>query len=58
MTRGIIMAIADREKVVNDRDLADVVAKLRGRHPGAASSSGSASDFTTTPAEVGYGHGV
>jgi 2-isopropylmalate synthase len=53
-----IMAIADREKVVNDRDLADVVAKLRGRHPGAASSSGSASDFTTTPAEVGYGHGV
>ena len=28
-----IMAIADREKVVNDGDLADVVAKLRGRRP-------------------------
>ena len=53
-----IMAIADREKVVNDRDLADVVAKLRGRHPSDGSSPGSASDFTATPAEVGYGHGV
>ena len=28
-----IMAIADREKIVSDRDLADVVAKLRGRRP-------------------------
>jgi 2-isopropylmalate synthase len=53
-----IMAIADREKVVNDRDLADVVAKLRGRRPPASSSPGTASDFTATPAEVGYGHGV
>ena len=52
-----IMAIADREKVVNDRDLADVVAKLRGRRPPASSSSTS-QDFTATPAEVGYGHGV
>jgi 2-isopropylmalate synthase len=53
-----IMAIADREKVVNDRDLADVVAKLRGRRPPASSSPGTGSDFTATPAEVGYGHGV
>jgi hypothetical protein len=52
------MAIADREKVVNDRDLADVVAKLRGRRPGDASGTASSPDFSATPAEMGYGHGV
>ncbi len=52
-----IMAIADREKTVSDRDLADVVAKLRGRRP-PPSSSAASPDFTATPAEVGYGHGV
>jgi len=54
-----IMAIADREKVVNDNDLAAVVGRLRGRRgssPGQA--TGSIPDFTATPAEVGYGHGV
>ncbi len=54
-----IMAIADREKVVNDNDLTAVVGRLRGRRgssPGQA--TGSIPDFTATPAEVGYGHGV
>ncbi len=56
-----IMAIADRDKVVNDTDLADVVARLRNRRPptsGSGPGSGSVPDFKATPAEVGYGHGV
>ena len=52
-----IMSIADREKVVNDRDLADVVGRLRGRRP-TAGTPASVADFSGTPAEVGYGHGV
>jgi 2-isopropylmalate synthase len=52
-----IMAIADREKVVNDRDLAEVVANLRGRRSTAAAAPAAIPDYTT-PAEVGYGHGV
>ena len=55
------MAIADRDKVVNDTDLADVVARLRNRRPptsGSGPGSGSVPDFKATPAEVGYGHGV
>jgi 2-isopropylmalate synthase len=51
-----IMAIADREKVVNDRDLAEVVAKLQGRRSTAAAPA-AIPDYST-PAEVGYGHGV
>ena len=52
-----IMAIADREKVVSDRDLADVITRVRGRR---ASGTGQAAvtDFNGTPHEVGYGHGV
>jgi hypothetical protein len=53
------MAIADREKVVNDNDLANVVSRMRGRRESSpAQGSGPMSDFTATPAEVGYGHGV
>jgi hypothetical protein len=52
------MAIADREKVVSDTDLVDVVGKLRGRRSAAPAASASVPDFTSTPAEVGYGHGV
>ena len=52
-----IMAIADREKVVNERDLAEVVASLRGRRSTAAAAPVAIPDYTT-PAEVGYGHGV
>jgi 2-isopropylmalate synthase len=54
-----IMTIADRDKVVNDNDLTDVVRKLRGNRPSSpATGAGSMPDFTATPAEVGYGHGV
>jgi 2-isopropylmalate synthase len=52
-----IMAIADREKVVSDRDLADVITRVRGRRqPG--SGQAAVTDFNGTPHEVGYGHGV
>ena len=52
-----IMSIADREKVVSDRDLADVIGRIRGKRQ-TAGAPASASDFSGTPAEVGYGHGV
>jgi 2-isopropylmalate synthase len=52
-----IMAIADREKVVSDRDLADVITRIRGRRT-AGTTPSAASDFNGTPHEVGYGHGV
>jgi len=52
-----IMSIADREKVVSDRDLADVITRIRGKRQ-AAGTPASVSDFNGTPAEVGYGHGV
>jgi isopropylmalate/homocitrate/citramalate synthase len=52
-----IMSIADREKVVSDRDLADVIGRIRGKRQ-AAGTQASVSDFNGTPAEVGYGHGV
>ena len=52
------MAIADREKVVSDNDLAEVVGKLRGRAATAGTTARVEPDFTATPAEVGYGHGV
>jgi 2-isopropylmalate synthase len=57
---GAIMALADREKTVNDKDLAVVVARIRG---GAAAAPAAivptaAPDFNSTPAELGYGHGV
>ena len=52
-----IMAIADREKVVSDRDLADVITRIRGRRP-AGTSQSPVTDLNGTPHEVGYGHGV
>jgi 2-isopropylmalate synthase len=52
-----IMSIADREKVVSDRDLADVITRIRARRP-AASTQAAVTDFNGTPHEVGYGHGV
>src|SRR5688500_12332306 len=54
-----VIAHADREKVVSDADLTTIVARATGvaqRTP--PSSPGVVPDFTTTPAEVGYGHGV
>ncbi len=52
-----IMAIADREKVVNDDDLAQAVANLRGRRSTTPAAPAGVPDYST-PAEVGYGHGV
>jgi 2-isopropylmalate synthase len=52
-----IMSIADREKVVSDRDLADVIGRVRGRRT-TAGAAAAVTDFNGTPAEVGYGHGV
>ena len=51
------MSIADREKVVSDRDLADVIGRIRGKRQ-TAGTPASVTDFNGTPAEVGYGHGV
>jgi 2-isopropylmalate synthase len=53
-----IIAIADRDKVVKDQDLAAVVARVRGRNEPASAVSHSTHDFSATPAELGYGHGV
>jgi 2-isopropylmalate synthase len=54
-----IIAIADREKTVSDRDLAEVVARLRGPvDVGSGVGAAPIHDFTSTPAETGYGHGV
>ncbi len=53
-----MMALADREKTVTDRDLSDVVAQLRG-HTAPAPATPTVQDFAATPAEeAGYGHGV
>jgi len=54
------IAHADREKIVSDSDLAAIAAKVTGRRqaPEAQASAHSTPDFNTTPAEVGYGHGV
>jgi 2-isopropylmalate synthase len=52
-----VIELADREKTVTDADLAAIVAAGRG----AAIASVPAAvipDFTSTPAEFGYGHGV
>jgi 2-isopropylmalate synthase len=54
-----VIAHADREKVVNDSDLAAIVARVSGapakKEPTPAPPS---QDFSSTPAELGYGHGV
>src|SRR6187399_2348758 len=51
---------ADREKVVSDADLAAIVARVTGtaaiERPKPAAPAGG--DLHSTPAEVGYGHGV
>jgi len=49
---------ADREKIVADRDLAAIVARVRGRRARPLFVGASAQDFASTPAESGYGHGV
>jgi 2-isopropylmalate synthase len=56
-----VIAHADREKVVTDTDLAAIVARIRGTvtvAPTAPSRPARVLEFTSTPAELGYGHGV
>jgi 2-isopropylmalate synthase len=56
-----VIAHADREKVVSDADLTGIIASASGTAPRPAepaAASATVSDFTATPAEVGYGHGV
>jgi 2-isopropylmalate synthase len=53
-----VIALADREKIVNDNDLADIVSRMRGQQPARVSTSTATPDFSATPAEIGYGHGV
>ena len=62
---GLITAIdhADREKVVTDADLAALVARVTGGASGSEDGrpkahAPAAADLHSTPAEVGYGHGV
>ena len=53
----LVIEHADREKVVSDRDLSAIVARVTGvALP--VSAPPAMPDFHTTPAEVGYGHGV
>jgi hypothetical protein len=55
-----VIAHADREKVVSDRDLAHIVTRTLGTTPAPAPAAPApaAQDFAATPAELGYGHGV
>jgi len=53
-----VMAHADREKIVTDADLSRLVARVRGTQAAPAFVMPSVPDFSSTPAESGYGHGV
>ena len=52
-----VIAHADREKIVTDADLAAIVQRIR-RTPAPDAAPIRIPDFDSTPAEVGYGHGV
>jgi 2-isopropylmalate synthase len=53
-----VIVLADREKTVTDADLGGIVAHLRGPVAAPPRSAGRVLEFTSTPAELGYGHGV
>ena len=53
-----VVAHADREKIVSDRDLMVIVTKTLGAQAPPATVAAPAPEVHTTPAEVGYGHGV
>jgi 2-isopropylmalate synthase len=53
-----VIAHADREKVVGDADLAAIVSHVLGAADRKQVAVPAAQDFTSTPAELGYGHGV
>jgi 2-isopropylmalate synthase len=55
-----VIALADRVKIVNDADLREIIGRMRDASapvPGTTATQ-AATDFTLTPAESGYGHGV
>ena len=55
-----VITLADRAKIVNDADLREIIGKMRDSTAplaGTAATPGT-TDFTLTPAESGYGHGV
>ncbi len=53
-----VIELGDREKIVSDRDLSRIIARLRGTTAMAVAGVPAPQDFTSTPAESGYGHGV
>jgi 2-isopropylmalate synthase len=53
-----VIALADREKTVSDRDLARIIASVRPQPEPRPVAAPAIADFSTTPAEFGYGHGV
>jgi 2-isopropylmalate synthase len=53
-----VITLADREKIVNDNDLTAIVSRIRGEQGAKSGAAAQAPDFTATPAEIGYGHGV
>ena len=56
-----VIALADREKVVTDADLGLIVGQIRGTVAFPATQPARPArvlEFTSTPAEMGYGHGV
>jgi 2-isopropylmalate synthase len=54
-----VIALADREKVITDENLRQIVATVGDtEHAAASSGAPAAPDFSLTPAESGYGHGV
>ena len=53
-----VVSLADREKVVSDRDLGAIVRRVRGGAQAPMVFLHTTPDFSDTPAEVGYGHGV
>jgi 2-isopropylmalate synthase len=53
-----VIAHADREKIVTDADLLALVARVRGMAAQPSPLVPTLSDFLSTPAESGYGHGV
>jgi 2-isopropylmalate synthase len=53
-----VIALADREKAVSDADLTAIVSRVIGVAERPQVLIPVVPDFTSTPAEVGYGHGV
>ena len=53
-----VIALADREKAVSDADLTAIVGRVIGVAERPQVVIPAVPDFTSTPAEVGYGHGV